>query len=170
MTSGYADQCSCRRMRAHQPSTLCADQYTFAENGKQVRYAPRQQEETRAIVLDGCVFNDNEMRCDGLFLWWEVRGGRKVAALVELKGAGDISHGFEQLAHVRSQRPEYQEMVSSLNKEAPGRRAFERAVIVTSGQMTKPERVRLETQYGIRVRVITHSVPTRPVPDLRDEF
>ena len=164
-----AEECTCQRMRGRQPSPLCKGQYTFQEEGKQVRFSPRQQEDTRAIALDGCFFGDEEKRCDGLFIWRQTGGGRKVAALVELKGAGDIPRAFEQLAYVRHNRPEYRELVDSVNEE-PGQRAIEMAVIVTNGQITKPERESLEAQYGIRVRVEMHSMPSSPVPDLRNNL
>lgn len=169
MITTRAQGCTCQRMKGQQPSDLCAGRYTFEEKGKEVKFVPRQQEETQAIALDGCVFRDNQIRCDGLFLWRQSGGGRKVAALVELKGASDIPRGYEQLAHVRRHRQEYHDFVNDLNTP-PGELAKELAFIVTNGALPKPQQENLEHEYGIRVRLIMHSSPTGPTPDLRERI
>lgn len=162
--------CSCNRMRSGKAPTLCAGRYVFMEEGKATRFTPRRQEEVEAVVLDDCVFQDKELRCDGLFLWRQARrGGQKIAALVELKGSGDLPHAFAQLAHVQKNRRHYQQLLDVLNDE-PGGHAREKAVIVTNGQLKKTDQERLEREHGIRVAVVQHREPTRPIPDLREQL
>lgn len=144
---------------------VCQSELSLEEQGKKVTLGIRRNEEAKALVLDGCVFNDNETKCDALYL---LKGhNRKVAALVELKGAGDIPHAFEQLAYTRSKRPEYQQLLRQLDLGGPGQ-LEEKAFIVTNGILPKPKREKLENQFNIRVSEVLHSEPTRKVPDLRD--
>ena len=159
MNLGRYQHCVCTRLDNTQP--LCAAELTFSERGKQVRLTPKAGETAVAVVLDGCVMTDNHLKCDGLFLWKRRRTA--AAVLVELKGAGDIRHAFEQLAHART-RAEYQELLQSMEDH----QVREMAVIVSNGQLSKPEKERLEAQYDIRVKTILHSEASTPIPELRD--
>lgn len=158
------DACVCPRMG--RGPDLCAGQYTLAEEAKKVRLEPRRGETVASIALDDCVFTDNATKCDGLFLWH--RPNAKYAILVELKGAGDLSHAFHQLAFVRYQRDAYDELKQALQQVGGQQPVKERAVIVTNGDMDRPTRERLEREYEVRVMVIRHREPTYPPPDVRD--
>ncbi|WP_280571270.1 hypothetical protein [Chromohalobacter sp. 296-RDG] len=164
--SDYQD-CVCRRMGNTQ--ALCRGELTLGEQGKQVRLTPKTGEQAVAVVLDGCVLCDNQLKCDGLFLW---QGNQRQAALlVELKGAGDIPHAFEQLAYVQQQRPEYRALVECLRAEAgAGGRAMEKAVVITNGMLSKPDQERLEDHYDIRVMAVLHCEASSPIPELRDHL
>jgi len=154
--------CECQRM-GNQYS-VCQSALSLEEQGKKVTLITRANEEAKALVLDGCVFTDSNIKCDALYLFKS--HNRKVAALVELKGAGDIPHAFEQLAYTRIQRQEYQQLRAQLDHSAPGP-LIEKAFIVSNGMLSKPEREKLENKHGIRVNEVLHSKPRRKVPDLR---
>lgn len=158
------DECVCRRMgNAH---GLCEAELTFSEKGKKVRLSIRPSEEVKAVVLDDCVFRDNKLKCDGLFLYRS--DTKKAALLVELKGAGDIPHAFAQLAYVRKSRPEYRDLVDKLRQtDGPGQ-VIEKAFIVSSGQLSRPRIETLENQYDIRISALLHSKAISSIPDLRD--
>ena len=159
------EHCECLRMG--NAYSLCQSELSLEEQGKKVCVIPRQDEEAKVLVLDGCVFSDNQIKCDALFLF---RGhNRKVAALVELKGAGDIPHAFEQLAYTRTSRPEYRQLADQLDNTGPGR-LNEQAFVVTNGLLSKPDRERLENAHGIRVKAVLQSEPSGKVPNLRDWF
>ncbi|MGM0700851.1 MAG: hypothetical protein ACQEUG_00440 [Pseudomonadota bacterium] len=163
MNLGEYQGCVCRKMGNAQ--ALCQGELTLGEQGKQVRLTPKAGEWTVAVVLDGCVLHDNQSKCDGLFLW---QGNQRHAAvLVELKGAGDIPHAFEQLAYVKRHRAEYRQLVNRLEEEVRGRVA-EKAVVVTNGLLSKPEQERLENHHGIRVMAVLHCEASSPIPELRD--
>ena len=81
------EECVCRKMPNNYD--LCQDILTFSEKGKKVRLVIRPGEEANALVLDGCVFKDNKLKCDGLFLFQ--KGNKKFALLVELKGTKIVS-------------------------------------------------------------------------------
>lgn len=66
------EHCLCQKMG--NTLDLCDAVLTFCEKGKKVKLEIRQNEEAKALVLDGCVFQDNELKCDGLFLF---RSGNK---------------------------------------------------------------------------------------------
>lgn len=135
------------------------------EEGKKVRLTLRTGEEAKALVLDGCVFTDNATKCDAMYLF---KGhSKKVAALVELKGASDIAHAFTQLAYTRKHHPEYQRLKETLDNSGSGT-SMEKAFIVSNGMLSKPERERLENQHGIRVNEILYSEPSSKVPDVRE--
>ncbi|GAA5171544.1 MULTISPECIES: hypothetical protein [Halomonadaceae] len=167
MNLGKYQDCVCRRMGNTQ--ALCRGELTLGEQGKRIRLTPKAGEQAVAVVLDGCVLRDNQPKCDGLFLW---QGNQSNAAvLVELKGAGDIPHAFEQLAYVKRQRPEYRALVKSLRAEAgAGRRVLEKAVVITNGMLSKPDQERLEDHYGIRVMAVLHCEASSPIPELRDHL
>ncbi|MGR2740873.1 hypothetical protein ACUY1T_20705 [Billgrantia sp. Q4P2] len=135
------------------------------EQGKKVSLSLRANEEAKALVLDGCVFTNNAMKCDAMYLF---KGhNKKVVALVELKGAGDIPHAFEQLAYTRFQRAEYGQLKQLLDTSGPGQ-MVEKAFIVSNGMLSKPAIERLERAHGIRVGAVLHSEPSSKVPDLRE--
>lgn len=157
--------CVCKRM--NNKYDLCDGELGFSEMGKRVKFTvAKPTEEAVAMVLDGCLFKDTDLRCDGLFLYRSAH--KKAAFLIELKGAGDIAHAFKQLAHVKKSRPEYKEIVGRLRSSNGPGKVFEKAFIASSGMLTKPQLRQLEDQHGIRVAAILHSEPTTPVPDLRD--
>ncbi|MFZ4524571.1 MAG: hypothetical protein ACOYOE_03245 [Chlorobium sp.] len=143
---------------------LCDAVLTFSEKGKKVKLVPRNDEEAKALVLDGCVFQDKLARCDGMFLLRS--GNKKVIILVELKGAHDIPHAFEQLAYVQKYREEYRLIVDRFRKDGTGQ-LVEKAFIISNGMLSKPDREREEKKHGIRVREVLHCEATSPVPDLR---
>lgn len=159
------DDCVCKK-RA-EPHPLCDGVLAFQEKGKKIKLTLRRGEEAVALVLDGCVFRDSEVKCDGLFLW--KRGtSKKCAILVELKGAHGIENAFEQIAFVRSQRPEYS-LIRKVFASGDGTSAVaEKAVIVSNGTMTRPQWVRFEEQYGFRVLLLLDSDARTPVTDVRD--
>lgn len=161
-TTPYS-HCECRRMGNTYP--VCQSDLMLEEEGKKVRLTLRAGEEAKALVLDGCVFTDNDTKCDAMYLF---RGGnRKVVALIELKGASDIAHAFAQLAYTRKHRHEYKLLKEALENTGPGI-AMEKAFIVSNGMLSKPKRERLENRHGIRVNEILYSEPSSKVPDLRD--
>src|SRR5690554_830013 len=147
--------CECRRMgNTH---SVCRSDLMLQEEGKKVDLVPRAGEEAKAIVLDGCVFTDNATKCDAMYLF--KGNGKKVVALVELKGAADIPHAFVQLAYTRYNRPEYDALKQAL--EGSGSDAtLEKAFIVSNGMLSKPQRERLEKQHRIRVNEVLYSEPT----------
>ena len=161
-TTPYS-HCECRRMGNTYP--VCQSDLMLEEEGKKVRLTLRAGEEAKALVLDGCVFTDNDTKCDAMYLF--KGNSRKVVTLVELKGVSDIAHAFTQLAYTRKHRPEDQRLKEALDYSGPGV-AMERAFIVSNGMLSKPERERLENQCGIRVNEILYSEPSSKVPDLRD--
>lgn len=159
------EDCACGRMA--NTHSLCAGELVFREAGKQVRLDPRRDERAIAVVLDGCVFQDDRLKCDGLFLW---RGrNKKAAVLVELKGAHHIAHAFEQLAYVQRERSEYHKLLATL-EALPGGVSQQVAIIVSNGMLTRPEHERLENTYGIRVRAVVHCEPTSTIPDVRENL
>lgn len=163
-TSPY-QHCECLRMaNCHD---VCNGELTLEEKGKKVTLSVRANEEAKAVVLDGCVLSDNDLKCDALFLF--KGNNRKVAALVELKGAGDIQHAYEQLAYTRHNRVEYQHLKQQLDHSGPGQ-LQEMAFIVTNGMLSKPKRQRLEELYNVRVKEILKSEPTSKIPDVRVYF
>ena len=166
MNSCPFERCVC--LRRAKPCNLCEDRLTFSENGKKVRLSLRSCEDAKAIVLDGCVFEDEELKCDGLFLYRSA-ANRKIACLVELKGAGDIPHAFKQLAHVKHNRSHYRDIIETFRADGPGR-VHEKAVIITNGSLSKTKRERLEIDHNIRVAEIIHSEASSKIPDLREYF
>ena len=155
------EECVCCKMPNNYD--LCQDILTFSEKGKKVRLVIRPGEEAKALVLDGCVFKDNKLKCDGLFLFQ--KGNKKFALLVELKGAHNIAHAFQQLAYVQKSRKEYLQLVDRFQRDGVGK-LTEKAFIVSNGQLTKTEQESLENQYGIRVTSVLLCEATSPIPDL----
>jgi hypothetical protein len=157
------ERCLCQHMAGLNPA-LCDDEFTFSEKGKKVRLTPRESEWVAAIALDGCVFMDNQPKCDGLFLF--CGRSRPVALLVELKGT-DIKRAFAQIAYMRQQRPEY-EMIKNCFTEHCRGRLDEKAVVVSSTTLSEPKKEALEEAYGIRVLRVLHCEPTSKIPDVRE--
>lgn len=157
--------CECQRMGNQYP--VCQSDLSLEEKGKKVMLSVHLGEEAKALVIDGCVLTDKNTKCDALYLFRGVN--KKVAALVELKGASDIPHAFEQLAYTRKYRPEYCRLREQLNESGPGQ-LVEKAFIVTNGMLSKPKRERLENHHGIRVNEILQSEPSTKTPDLRRYF
>lgn len=159
INTGDFENCVCRGRG--NPHNLCDGPLTFQEKGKKVKLTPKIGEEARAIVLDGCVCDDDKPRCDGLFLF---RNNQKRAiVLVELKGV-HIDQAFEQLAWTRYHRKEYREIRELFTKNAP---AKELAFVVSNYIPTKRELIHLEKENKIRVKQILHSEATKPLPELR---
>uniref|UniRef100_Q3ATZ3 Uncharacterized protein n=1 Tax=Chlorobium chlorochromatii (strain CaD3) TaxID=340177 RepID=Q3ATZ3_CHLCH len=157
------ENCVCQKMNNH--LSLCKSELTLSEKGKSVTLRIRSSEEAKVLVLDGCVFMDNSSRCDGLYLY--KKGNKRYALLVELKGACDIPHGFEQLAYVKKNRQEYRQIVDHFWVEAGGVQPIEKAFLVSNGSLSKPDLETLEKQHNIRVTAILHCEATSQIPDLR---
>lgn len=154
--------CTCQRMgNTH---ALCQGQLTLGEQGKRLHLSLKQGEQALAIVLDGCVMQDNLPKCDGLYLWKS--HNRSVAVLVELKGAGEIAKAFAQLSYVWHQRAEYQALVAYWRSTST-LPVQQKAVIVSNGQLSKPALERFERQHNIRVSALLHCEHTTPIPELR---
>ena len=166
MNQSPYDHCCC--LGRADPCELCESELAFCEMGKKVKLSLDVGEAGKAIVLDGCVFKDNDPKCDGLFLF-RTSSERKHSCLVELKGAGNIPRAFSQLAYVRHERKEYREIIQSFREDGRGA-LTERAVIITNGSLSKPVQERLESKYNIRVWAIIHCEATSKVPDLRKTF
>lgn len=158
----YAE-CACKRMGNTFP--MCKTDLMLEEQGKKVTLTLRAHEEARALVLDGCVFTDNDTKCDALYLYQG--SGKKVMALVELKGANDIHRAFEQLSYTRWHRPEYADLKERFKGASQGQ-LVEKAFVVSNGMLSKPEKERLEKTHRIRVMAVLHSEPVKKVPDLRE--
>ncbi|MCG5516375.1 MULTISPECIES: hypothetical protein [unclassified Ectothiorhodospira] len=97
---------------------VCQSELMLEERGKKICLTPRGSEEAKALVLDGCMFTDNDTKCDAMYLF--KGSNKKVMALVELKGTGDLAHAFVQLAYTRNHRPEYIDLKSLLDESGPG--------------------------------------------------
>lgn len=154
-------KCVCKRFG----NTLrqCLNEHTVTEQGKSVRLVPRGGEELLAVILDGCVITDKNIRCDALFLY---RKKIKYSFLIEIKGAGDIPKAFEQLSYTRS-RDEYRYIIKRFH-DLDNRKVLEKFAIVSNGMLSKPEMERLENEYKIRVKKILYCEATTPIPDLKD--
>jgi|SRR5690554_4710106 len=159
---GSFESCVCTRRGA--PDEMCSGPYSFEEKGKKVSLQPKgREEETKALVLDQCVFRDNNPKCDGMFIFR--RRHRYWMILVELKGT-NIEHAAGQLAVTIHNRPEYQAIKGMVNANASGQ-LTELAFIISSAIPSKPAIRRLEDQNNIRIKAILHSTATTPIPDLR---
>jgi hypothetical protein len=156
---GKFETCVCKARGI--PHRICYEALTFEENGKKVKLTPKQGEQAWAIVLDGCVCNDGNPRCDGLFLFRH--RNRKVVILVELKGVL-LEQAFKQLAFTRYERLEYREIKELFAEKS---QVSEMAFIISNYIPSKRELVRLENSNKIRVKQILHSEATKPIPELR---
>ncbi len=155
------ETCTCREKGV--PDGLCESKLSFEEKGKKVRLSLRANEEAKALAIDQCVCKDNDLKCDGLFLYR--RKNRHWIIMIELKGR-DIEHAFEQLAYMRNHRPEYKE-IEQLFMEGGNGRAQPEAFIVSNYKITSVLQQKLERTHRIRVKAILHSVATKPIPDIR---
>ena len=159
---GRFETCVCTRRG--EPDEMCSGPYSFEEKGKKVGLQPKgREEETRALVLDQCVFRDTNPKCDGMFIFR--RRHRYWMILVELKGT-NIEHAAGQLAATKHNRPEYQAIKGMVKAKASGQ-LTELAFIISSAIPSKPTIRRLEDQNNIRIKAILHSTATTPIPDLR---
>jgi hypothetical protein len=156
------EECVCLKM--NNTHELCEARLTFSEQGKKIKLSIRNDEEAKALVLDGCVFKDDLPKCDGMFLWR--CGNKKFAILVELKGAHHIPHAFGQLSYVKNSRKEYRKLVELFRKNGPGQ-LYEKAFIISNGMLDKPSLEHLENKFAIRVNALVHCEATSPIPDLR---
>lgn len=159
---GKYQSCVCRG-RAN-PNDLCDGKLTFEEKGKKVTLEPRAGEQAVAVVIDGCVCDDNASKCDGMFLY--KRSNKRWIILVELKG-GDLEHAFEQLAFMKNQRQEYKELYNLFSEENKYS-LHEKSFIVSNHIIQRTEHQKLENSNRIRVAKILHSAATKPIPNLRD--
>lgn len=145
------------------PDNLCASELSFEEKGKKVKITLRVGEEAKAIAIDPCVCKDNNLKCDGMFLYR--RKNKHWMILVELKGS-DIEHAFEQLCYMRRNRSEYTE-IQNLFMEGQNRNLKHEAFIVSNVKPTEVEKQKLENRYQIRVKAILYSEPSTTIPDIR---
>lgn len=155
------ETCVCQERSV--PDSLCDGDLSFEEKGKKVKLSLRENEEAKAVAIDQCVCIDNELKCDGLFLYR--RRNKHWIIMVELKGS-DIEHAFEQLAYMRNKRPEYKEIEKLFMNNENGE-AQQEAFIVSNVMVSPVDKQKLEKSNGIRVKAILHSVATKPVPDIR---
>ncbi|QEP43517.1 hypothetical protein D5085_10505 [Ectothiorhodospiraceae bacterium BW-2] len=153
--------CVCNRM-GHSLG-LCDGVNQFSENGIKVRHSTKLGEKLVAVVLDGCVFTDNQTKCDGVFIL--ASQNSDVISLIELKGR-DIEHAFEQIAYVKNHRPEYRQIKQMVIRQMSGD-LNEKAFVVSSALISKSEKEKLELHYQCRITDILHSTATTPVPDIR---
>ena len=156
------EQCVCRRMGG--TLSLCVGANQFSENGIKVRHTTRSGENVVGLVLDGCVFTDNQTKCDGLFVF-ETQNNN-VLSLVELKGT-DITHAFEQIDHVKNHTTQYTQIKQMVSEQVIGQ-LNERAFIISNAIISKPEKEKLENHHQLRITQILHSEATTPVPDIRN--
>ena len=161
---GRFSECVCKAKG--NPHKLCDGELSFEEKGKKVKLTPKQGELAKALAVDGCIFTDEQSRCDGLFILQQKN--KHFIVMVELKGT-HIQDAFGQLAYMKYHRTEYQELIGLLKGDSPIH-VTERAFIVSNYIPTKREMVDLERTNKIRVNNILHSEATKPIPDLRKYF
>lgn len=157
--------CVCSKYPDNLPT--CDGPYGLKEQGKKVRLVPKAGEQAWALVLDGCVFQDSQIKCDGALIW--SNKSRTVVCLVELKGAGDIAHAFAQLAFVWHKRPAFHQLLADLERQG-GVKPVVKAFVVTNGLLSRPEKERLEKHHGVRVQEVLHCEASTPIPDLRSRI
>lgn len=158
---GLFESCVC--VRKGDPSDSCAERLVLQEKGKKVTLRPRQSESAKLLVLDGCVFKDNLLKCDGIFFY--EKGNKAHMILVELKG-GDIDHAFEQIKYTREQRTEYSSLKNLFSQNRSGS-ILESAFVISNHWIDRVSHQKLEKTYGIRVKAVLHSEATTPISDLR---
>lgn len=148
-----------------EPCKLCCDRLCFEEKGKHVKLIPRKAESAIALALDQCVFRDNNLKCDGLFVLSQ--HNKSYVLLVELKGV-DIPHAYEQIAYVLNSRPEYQEILDHVRANTEGS-LVQKSFIVSNGVLGAKEKQKLENTLKIRPVLIAGQKPADKAPDLRDQ-
>lgn len=159
------NECICQKYSNPNPREVCKDQYTLSEEGKSITLKPRIGEDVMTIVLDKCIIDDNNTKCDGLFLY--KTSSKKHSFLVELKGAGEIEKAFVQLSYTKYNRKEYKNIIN-LFYQLDNQKVLEKFAIVSNGSIEKTRLEILENQYNIRVKKILHSEATTPIPDLKE--
>lgn len=83
---GDKSHCICQRF--HNAQAMCVNEHTIREKGKSVKLTPAIGEQAMAIIMDGCMIQDNEPKCDALFLYQGTT--KKYSFLVEIKGKTEI--------------------------------------------------------------------------------
>jgi len=161
INTGKFSACTC--LNRGVPSKLCDGLLSFEEKGKKVKITTKAGEEAKALVVDGCISQDGNRRCDGIFLFR--RNNRHWMILVELKGS-HIDDAFTQLAYMQK-RMEYKEL-KDIFMEGERGKLHEIAFIVSNQMIPTAQKVKLEQQHGIRVKSILHSKATISPPDVRD--
>lgn len=147
------------------PCNLCCGDLCFLDVGIHVIFKPKKDENAIAVALDGCVFTDNQKKCDGMFIL--SRSDRTDLLLVEMKGS-HLEDAYEQIAYVAEHRQEYTDIVAHLASLPPANRPVRTSsVIVTTGLINPRDREKLEKAWGIRPEIITVQKPARAAPDLR---
>jgi hypothetical protein len=155
----------CICMANKSPCDLCCDRLCFLDEGIRVVFKPKRNEVAVAVALDGCVFRDNQKKCDGMFVL--SRTGQIYVLLVELKGS-HIDDAFEQIFYVAKHRQEYADVISGLAHLVPSKRQImEKSFIVSTGSMNRNDQQKLENTLGIRPKIITVEKPASAAPDLR---
>jgi hypothetical protein len=170
-SKGLRNDCVCKKYENDLDE--CINRYTIREKGKSVKLVPRTGEQVITIILDNCLIDDNDTKCDALFLYQT--GTKKYSFLVELKGAGDIKKAFKQLSYTANRRlsdniknrNQYRDIIDLFSNNSA---VIEKFVIVSNRPIQPLEMQKLEKEYGIRVGKITHSEPRTPIPDLRDKI
>jgi hypothetical protein len=147
------------------PCKLCCDRLCFEEQGKHVKLIPRRAESAIALALDQCVFRDDKLKCDGLFVLSQPN--KSYVLLVELKGI-DIPHAYEQIAYVLNIRPEYREILEHVRANNAGR-LVQKSFIVSNGVLGAKDKQKLENTWNIRPVLIAGQKPADKAPDLRDQ-
>lgn len=153
--------CICKDQRHQNNFDQCINSYTYRENGKSVQLKSSSREQVKIVVVDNCLIQSTGVRkCDCIFLY-KKRNRQVYSILVELKGANHIPSAFEQLKNTLDS-PQYQSIVQQLGN------VIKKCFIVSSGQMDAAEIQKYENTYGIRVARVVHSLPTTPIPDLKE--
>ena len=158
---GRFEECVCRRKGV--PNVLCEDNLILEEKGIKVRLSLRTGEEAKALVIDQCVCQDDDLKCDGMFLYR--RKSRHWMIMVELKGS-NIEHAFKQLAYMKHNRPEHNE-IEQLFAAGQNGAMCHQAYIVSNCTLSTVQQQKLEHFYNIRIKKILHSEATKPIPDIR---
>jgi hypothetical protein len=116
------------------------------------------------LALDGCVFTDNQKRCDGLFVLKQAR--QVFIVLVELK-ATNVTDTHAQIGYVRHDRREYTDLVEHLSGLVGHRNnIIKREFIIATEVIGGPKRQNLE-KYKPRPRINTLGKPNSSAPDLQ---
>ena len=146
------------------PCDLCCDGLCFLDQGIRVTIKPKGGEKAVALALDGCIFNDNQTKCDGLYILSQP--GQILVLLVELK-ATHIDDAYNQISYVVNHRKEYSDVISHARSITGHGTVREKSFIVTTGSINKRTQQKLEKAFGIRPEVITVEKPASAAPDLR---
>ena len=156
---------ACACISSRNPCSLCCGNLCFQEKGKHVKLIPRSGEQAIALVLDQCVFKDNYLKCDGLFVLSQIN--KSYILFVELKGT-DIQHAYEQISYVLTSRSEYSAIVNHVRANFAGT-LVQKSFIVTNGAIGAKDKKKLEKTWKIRPALITEQKPAAKAPDLRDK-